>query len=103
MINRPVAVIHKFCPTVIDGILKIGGLIGFYKIFSTLIGYFHLLKFKKELEKDTAESIKHSDQFVSIDQDWKEPLNNQKVQSESLAPTVIEFQEEQRSTDIYSY
>jgi hypothetical protein len=51
MIIRPVTVIHKTVPTVLDGCLKVGGLLGFLKIFSSLINFLNKKAFEKELRR----------------------------------------------------
>lgn len=41
VISRPVTVVHKTVPTVLDGCLRVGGLLAFLKIFSTLLTFVH--------------------------------------------------------------
>ena len=38
--------------SVLDGMLKVGGLLGFLKIFSALLTWVHMMLFKKALSKD---------------------------------------------------
>jgi hypothetical protein len=45
-------VVHKAVPTVLDGCLKMGGFLGFLKIFSSILNYIHFRLFKKELLDD---------------------------------------------------
>jgi hypothetical protein len=38
--------------SVLDGMLKVGGLLGFLKIFSALLSWAHMMMFKRALSKD---------------------------------------------------
>lgn len=38
--------------SVLDGMLKVGGLLGFLKIFSALLSWGHMMLFKRALSKD---------------------------------------------------
>ena len=38
--------------SVLDGMLKVGGLLGFLKIFSAMLSWGHMMLFKRELSKD---------------------------------------------------
>jgi hypothetical protein len=38
--------------SVLDGMLKVGGLLGFLKIFSALLSWVHMMLFKRTLSKD---------------------------------------------------
>lgn len=50
--ERPVKVIRKETPTLLECILKIGGFIGFLKLFSSLIGFLHKGLFLRTLRQD---------------------------------------------------
>ena len=38
--------------SVLDGMLKVGGLLGFLKIFSAILSWVHMMLFKRALSKD---------------------------------------------------
>jgi hypothetical protein len=38
--------------SVLEGMLKVGGLLGFLKIFSALLSWVHMILFKRALSKD---------------------------------------------------
>ena len=48
---RPVTVLRKSVPTVIDSILKIGGLLGFIRLFSIGLGFTHRRLFIGDLKR----------------------------------------------------
>ena len=49
---RPVNFYIKTKTSVLDGMLKVGGLLGFLKIFSAVLGWVHMLLFKRALKRD---------------------------------------------------
>jgi hypothetical protein len=38
--------------SVLEGMLKVGGLLGFLKIFSAILSWVHMVLFKRALKKD---------------------------------------------------
>jgi hypothetical protein len=72
LFNRPVTVYTKTLPTVIDACLRLGGLLGFLKIFSSILGYIHMRMFKNELDNKYSPD-RTSEHNISISEtttDW---------------------------------
>ena len=48
-VERPVTIFKKSVPTLLDSILKIGGLLGFIKLISMAMSYVHFRLFQRAL------------------------------------------------------